>query len=168
VLASCLAGIATLAFVQRRRYEPARYGAALAVAAIVAGWGLARWPTILPGLTVDNAAAGHDTLVSLVVAVVAGGLILFPALVLLFRLTLVGRFRAAEVSGPAVAAAPPDRTHTRAIGRAAVACLIVGTGLLTVADTGWAHGVGVTCLLAFVVLAFDAILLPALDVGDRT
>jgi cytochrome d ubiquinol oxidase subunit II len=83
VIASALAGSATLALVYRRRYEPARYGAALAVAAIVAGWALSRWPTILPGLNVDQAAAGHDTLVAIIVAVLAGAAIVFPSLALL-------------------------------------------------------------------------------------
>src|SRR5581483_11401394 len=69
VIVSGLAGLTTLTLIQRRRYEPARYSGALAVAAITAGWALARWPTILPGLTVDQAAAGHDTLVCIVVAV---------------------------------------------------------------------------------------------------
>src|SRR5262249_4149634 len=58
VVVSGIAGVTTLALVYLRRYEPARYGAALAVASITAGWALARWPTILPGLTVDQAAAG--------------------------------------------------------------------------------------------------------------
>jgi hypothetical protein len=38
--------------------------------------------------------------------------------------------------------------------------LIVGFGLLTVADTGWAHAVGVTALFAFMVAGFLA-LVPA-------
>ena len=41
--------------------------------------------------------------------------------------------------------------------RAAVACLIVGFGLLTVADAGWAHAVGVTALFAFMVTGFLAL-----------
>src|SRR5262249_30725878 len=61
VIVSGLGGIATLAFVHRRRYETARYSAALAVAAITAGWALSRWPTLLLDLTVYQAAAGHDT-----------------------------------------------------------------------------------------------------------
>src|ERR1700722_1328741 len=73
VIVSALAGLAALGVVFERRYEMARYAASLAVAAIIAGWALARWPTILPNLTVDQAAAGHDTLVSVVVVVLAGG-----------------------------------------------------------------------------------------------
>src|ERR1700733_2889077 len=59
VIVSGLAGLATLLLVYRRRYQLARYAASLAVAAIVAGWALSRWPTILPNLSVHQAAAGH-------------------------------------------------------------------------------------------------------------
>jgi len=62
-------GVGTLALVWWRRFEWARYGGALAVAAVVAGWAFARYPTLLPGLSVSRAAAPHDTLVTLVVAV---------------------------------------------------------------------------------------------------
>ena len=96
MIVSFLAGLAALSLVYGRRYEPARYCAAVAVAAIVAGWALARWPTILPGLTVGQAAAGHDTLVWVTVCVLVGSVILFPSLAFLFRLALAGRFQAAE------------------------------------------------------------------------
>jgi hypothetical protein len=33
---------------------------------------------------------------------------------------------------------------------------LAGVGLLTLAEAGWAHGVGVTALLAFVLLGFLA------------
>jgi cytochrome bd ubiquinol oxidase subunit II len=160
VIASALAGAATLVLVYRRHYEPARYGAALAVAAVVAGWALARWPTILPGLTVDQAAAGHDTLVSVVVVVLAGGLIVFPALAYLFRLELSGRFMGEEQPAPAVGGPTRHRFAPRLLVRAAGACLVAGFGFLTVADAPWAHAIGVVCLLAFVPLAFCAIAFP--------
>jgi len=163
VIVSGLAGITTLVLVYRRRHEPARYVAGLAVAAIIAGWALSRWPTILPGLTVDEAAAGHDTLVCVIVAVLVGAVLLFPSLALLFRLTLAGRFRAPE---PAVTESKPTKpgpTHIRLLARLAVACLIAGFGLLTVAEAAWAHALGVVSLLSFVVFAFGAIVVPALD-----
>ena len=168
VIVSALAGAATIALVYRRRYEPARYSAALAVAAIVAGWALARWPTILPGLTVDQAAAGHDTLVAIVVAVLAGGAIVFPALALLFRLTLTGRFGVAQTPAPVPAPREQGRPRVapRLLVRAAAACLIAGFGLLTVAEASWAHAIGVVCLIAFIPIAFCAIVLPA--VGEET
>ncbi|MCW2977961.1 MAG: Cytochrome bd-type quinol oxidase subunit 2-like protein [Actinomycetia bacterium] len=157
VIVSAVAGLATLALVYRRRFEAARYTAALAVAAVVAGWALAQWPTILPGLDVREAAAPHDTLVAVVVAVLGGGAIVFPSLALLFRLALAGRF---DQSSPASAARPVrSRREVRPalLVRTAVACLIVGFGLLTVANAAWAHAVGVTALFAFMVAGFLAL-----------
>jgi len=91
LIVSALAGAATLALVWGRRFEPARYTAALAVAAIVAGWALAQSPQLLPGLTVKQAAAPHDTQVAVVVAILAGAALLGPSLVTLFRLALGGQ-----------------------------------------------------------------------------
>jgi len=168
VIVSGLAGIATLVLVYRRRYEPARYVAALAVAAIIAGWALSRWPTILSGLTVDQAAAGHDTLVCVIVAVLVGAVIIFPALALLFRLTLAGRFRTPELPPSDGKTATHGEWNRRLLARLAVACLIAGFGLLTVAETGWAHAVGVFCLFGFIVSAFGAIAVPAVDQNSTT
>jgi cytochrome bd ubiquinol oxidase subunit II len=165
VIVSLLAGATTLVLVYRRRYEAARYAAAIAVAAIVVGWALARWPTILPGLSIRQAAAGHATLVWLVVCVVCGGLILFPALALLFRLTLTGRF---SRSGPMSPPRQPESLSLAGIGvlaRAALACLIAGVALLNGADAGWAHAIGVVSLLGFVLFGFRAVVFTALRDG---
>jgi cytochrome d ubiquinol oxidase subunit II len=92
VIVSALAGVATLAFEWRERFELARYTAAAAVGAIVAGWGFAQEPYLLPpGLTLEEAAAPDATLTALVVAALAGLALLVPALVWLFRLALSGR-----------------------------------------------------------------------------
>jgi cytochrome bd ubiquinol oxidase subunit II len=157
-IVSFAAGVATLALVYGRRYEFARYCAALAVAAIVAGWALARWPTILPGLTIDQAAAGHDTLVWVVVCVLGGTVILFPSLAVLFRLALAGRFQAAENTVPDEIAQPLRAIRPGLLARLAVALLIAGFGLLNVANADWAHAVGVVCLLCFVLVGFRAII----------
>ena len=45
---------------------------------------------LLRGLSIGQAAAPHDTLVAVTVAVLAGGAILFPSLGLLFGLVLGG------------------------------------------------------------------------------
>jgi cytochrome d ubiquinol oxidase subunit II len=156
MIASVLAGAATLGLVWGRRFEAARYSAALAVAAVIGGWALARYPTLLPGLSVHQAAASHDSLVTLVVAVIGGAVILFPSLGLLFRLTLSGRFdpHSDEVR-PGAAAAQALRPALGA--RLAVALLIVGVGLLNVATAPWAHGIGVVSLFGFMVVAFFAV-----------
>ena len=156
VIVSLLAGAVTLILVGASRFNAARFTGALAVAAIVAGWALARWPTILPGLTVDTAAAGHDTLVWTVAAVLAGGAILFPSLGVLFGLALSGRFEAAELR-PSRPAAGSPRPKFRSPARASGACLIAGIGLLNLTDASWSHAVGVLCMLGFVLLAFLAI-----------
>jgi cytochrome d ubiquinol oxidase subunit II len=159
LIASGLAGLATLVLVWRRRYELARFSAAAAVAAIVAGWALAQQPTLLPGLTVQQAAAPHDTLVAVIVAVLAGIPILLPSLALLFGLVLRGHFDRERPQ----AWQPPGRgavlraSRPGLVARTAFACLIAGFGLLNVAEAGWAHAVGVVLLLAFIVLGFLAI-----------
>jgi cytochrome d ubiquinol oxidase subunit II len=160
LIVSAAAGVATLALVAVRRFEPARYSAALAVAAIVAGWALAQKPLLLPGLTIAHAAAPHDTLVLVTVAVLAGAAILFPSLGLLFALVLRGTL------GPGQRSVADDRgalgglvgaVRPGLMARAAAACLLAGIGLLTFADAPWAHGVGVASLLAFVVLGAIAV-----------
>jgi cytochrome d ubiquinol oxidase subunit II len=165
VIVSFLAGVTTRALVWRRRFDAARFGAAVAVASIIAGWALARWPTILPGLTIDNGASGHDTLVWIVVSVLVGGAITFASLGLLFGLTLTGRFQAEERSasgGIARRATFGPRWATRA----AVSCFIAGIGLLTFAEAAWAHAIGVVCLFGFIIAAFLAIV--PLALADHT
>lgn len=159
MIVSGLAGIATLALVRSRRFEPARYTGALAVAAVVAGWAIARWPVLLPGLTVDRAAAPHDTLVAVVIAVLGGGVLLFPSLALLFTITVrggIGRDRDESRLGDAGGLRGPLRESASA-PRVAVALLIVGVGMLNAADASWAHLIGVLALFGFVVAGFVAL-----------
>jgi cytochrome d ubiquinol oxidase subunit II len=156
LIVSALAGAATMALVWRRRYGLARVGASAAVAAVVAGWALAQQPVVLPGLTIAQAAAPHETLVAMTIAVVAGAVVLFPSLGLLFSLVLRGRFdeaRPAEApvrrSGDVLRASRPGL-----LMRSALACLLAGVGFLNVADAGWAHAIGVAAFVAFIVLGF--------------
>jgi len=161
LIVSIAAGSATLALVWRRRYEPARYGAAVAVAAVIAGWALAQSPLLLPGLTVKAAAAPRETLVAIVVAVVAGAVVLLPSLGWLFKLVLSGGFDQGEKQQTRPPARDLLRTTTHGLAaRVAIALLIVGFGLTTIADSPWAHAVGVTSLLLFVALAFPWALPP--------
>jgi cytochrome d ubiquinol oxidase subunit II len=164
LIASIVAGCATLALVWWKRYEASRYTAALAVAAIVAGWALAQSPIFLEGLTVREAAAGRDTLVAVTVAVLAGAAILFPSLALLFRLVLSGGVGRGESQAEQLQPAPARPLLTALapglLPRLAIACLVAGIGFLTVADAAWAHTLGVFCLFAFIVAAFPAALPP--------
>jgi len=92
IIVSALAGIATLALVWTERFDIARGTAALAVAAVIAGWVLANEPDLLPGqLTIDAAAAANATLTALVVSIGLGLVILLPSLYYLYGLVLRGR-----------------------------------------------------------------------------
>ena len=92
VCVSAVAGVVTLGLELRRRFEWARYAAALSVVSIVAGWAFAQRPYLLPGhLTLDAAAASDATLVALLISGALGMLLLAPALWYLFRLVLRGR-----------------------------------------------------------------------------
>ncbi|HEX2409590.1 MAG TPA: cytochrome d ubiquinol oxidase subunit II [Solirubrobacteraceae bacterium] len=92
VIASALAGTATLALVWRERFGVARFTAALAVVCIVVGWALAQDPYLLPPeLTLDEAAASDATLSAVLIGVGLGMIILAPSLWLLYHLVLQGR-----------------------------------------------------------------------------
>jgi cytochrome d ubiquinol oxidase subunit II len=89
--------------------------------------------------------------------VLGGGAIVFPSLALLFRLTLAGRFDQGRPAQEARPARVREEASPALLVRVAVACLIVGFGLLTVANAAWAHALGVTALFAFVVAGFLAL-----------
>jgi cytochrome d ubiquinol oxidase subunit II len=91
VLLSGAAGVATLAFVAARRFEPARYAAAGAVTCVVVGWAAAQSPDLIPGhLSLDDAAASDAVLSALLISFAVGAVVLVPSLVLLYRLFLRG------------------------------------------------------------------------------
>jgi cytochrome d ubiquinol oxidase subunit II len=72
---------------RRHARRSTRALAALAVAAIVWGWGVAQYPYLLPeSLTIDQAAGAQATLLWLVVVVVFAVLLVVPSLVLVYRL----------------------------------------------------------------------------------
>jgi cytochrome d ubiquinol oxidase subunit II len=158
LIVSAVAGAATFVLERRRRYELARVGGSLAVAAVVAGWALAQKPVILPGLTIEQAAAPDATLVAVIVAVVAGAVVLFPSLGLLFSLVLRGRFdEARPVTVPVRSGDVLRASRGGLLLRGALACLVAGFGFLNVAEAGWAHAIGVVAFVGFVVLAFLAL-----------
>ena len=159
LLTSVAGGITTLVLVGGRRFEAARYSAAVAVAAIIAGWALAQQPTFLPGLTIEEAAAGEATLVATLVGIAVGLSIVLPSLYLLFRLMLHGRF---DPGAPATDVAPVtagrDRA-TRGVGGATAACLFAGIGLVLFGGD-LASAIGAVVLLAFCALGTAALLQP--------
>jgi cytochrome bd ubiquinol oxidase subunit II len=156
VLASVAAGAATLLFVVRRRLEAARWSAAVAVGTIVAGWALAQRPQLLPGLTVDQAAAGDATLITLLVSLAIGAVILIPSLVLLFGMVVRGRFDEGpdELGSLEHAVHVPDASGQpaaepeRRVAVAAGVCAAVGVPLTIISDGGAPLALGVVLLLA--------------------
>src|SRR5918997_2972915 len=134
VALSLLAGAGTLALVYGWHLDAARGSAAVAVAALVGGWALAQNPVLLPGLTVREAAAPDNGQALLVISILAGGLILFPSLALLFRLVLRGAFRAEPVIERGAPLAGPSRglAATLTATRLAGACFAIGAIFLVV------------------------------------
>lgn len=84
---SVLCGAGALLLLVRRAPRGARVLAALAVASIIGGWGVAQWPYILPEtLTFADAAAPAGTLTALLVATAAAVVIVVPGFALLYLL----------------------------------------------------------------------------------
>jgi cytochrome bd ubiquinol oxidase subunit II len=164
VLVSALAGVATLGLVHARRYEPARVSAALAVAAIVAGWGIAQSPALLPGLTIEEAAAGRPTLWALLISIAAGLVILVPSLVLLYGLVLRGRFDAGLLNEHE-APRPREPRASRGLAPVVVALLVAGVAL-TLFTEGFGLAVGVLSLAGFIALGAIELLRPDRLAGD--
>jgi cytochrome bd ubiquinol oxidase subunit II len=94
-------GLAVLILLAIGRLTGVRAIAALGVAAVVWGWGVAQYPVLLPGTTVtlSNAGAPNDTLVALVVLFIAAVLLIGPAFVLLFILQSRRLLRGHEDAG---------------------------------------------------------------------
>jgi cytochrome bd ubiquinol oxidase subunit II len=157
VVGSAVAGLATLELVRRSRFEAARYGAATAVAAVIVGWALAQRPELLPGLSVEEAAADRPVLVATLVGVAIGAVVLVPSLALLFGLVLRGRFDREAAPEEVVPEAVRISPRPRPLVAFAVLALIVGVPLTVIAEGGPLQAVGVAALLAFVALGSVAL-----------
>jgi cytochrome d ubiquinol oxidase subunit II len=165
VVVSGVAGVLTLVLVWRSSFGPARASAALAVAAVIAGWAAAQEPQLLPGLTVRAAAAGRATLIATIIGVAVGAAVLVPALALLYTLVLRGRLDTAASSASSVPSVPLVARGGRiAVGRPAwafaVVTLVAGVGLLVFAGPSWALGIGALLLVACAVTVFALTAVP--------
>jgi cytochrome d ubiquinol oxidase subunit II len=156
------------------RFGPARASAALAVAAVIAGWAAAQSPLLLPGLTVAEAAAGRSTLIATIIAVAAGAVVLVPSLFVLYSLVLRGRLdtvAAADAGAAGDAGASAGEVRSGAVGgwsprdplagAFAVVTMVAGAGLLVFADPAWAHAIGAAALIACAVTVFGLASRPA-------
>ena len=180
VVVSALAGVVTMVLVFARRFGPARASAALAVAAVIAGWAAAQSPFVLPGLTVAEAAAGRSTLIATIVGVAVGAVVLVPSLAVLYSLVLRGRLDTAVVSDSGAvsdAGAAGSGEVPRAAGRRsprvslaagfAVVTLVAGIGLLVFAEPAWANGLGAVALIACAVTVFALASRPITELAGR-
>jgi cytochrome d ubiquinol oxidase subunit II len=64
----------------RRSFLAVRLSAALAVTALLWGWGIGQYPEILPGATVDEVAATESVLSANLIAIVVAGILVIPSL----------------------------------------------------------------------------------------
>lgn len=79
------AGLSSLVVLWRRWWVLAPPAAAGAVALVIGAWGAVQYPYfVLPGVKIEDVAAGHETLLAFLVALPIGALILVPSLVLLY------------------------------------------------------------------------------------
>jgi cytochrome d ubiquinol oxidase subunit II len=85
---SIVGGVLALVLLARRAYVAARLGAVVAVAAVVAGWGVAQYPWLLVDQTrIADGAGAAATLHALLVVVGIAAVVVVPPLAYLFRLT---------------------------------------------------------------------------------
>ncbi len=85
-LATAVAAVGAFAALFARRLRLARVLAAAQLALIVLGWGASQYPyLVVPDVTLAGASAPRATQVAVLWALAAGGVLLFPALYVLFR-----------------------------------------------------------------------------------
>jgi cytochrome bd ubiquinol oxidase subunit II len=134
VVVAGVCGLAVLALLSVGRPKGTRVIAALGVAAVIWGWGVAQYPMVLPGsgLTLNNSGATDNTFVALVVVTILAVVLVVPSFVLLFilqhrqmlgevghgALPAVGRHRNTEP--PAYPRQPPNKNVVRAVETAVV------------------------------------------------
>jgi cytochrome bd ubiquinol oxidase subunit II len=104
VILAGVCGLAVLALVAIRRFTVVRAIAALGVAAVVWGWGVAQYPVLLPGtaVTLTSAGAPQATFDALIVLFVIAVLLVGPSFALLYNLQ--GRRLLADEPAPATSA----------------------------------------------------------------
>lgn len=160
VIASVIAGVASLILVAAYQFAVARVSAAIAASCLILGWAIAQSPQFLPGLTVEQAAAPRTTLIAVLIAVLASVVLIAPSLGLLFTLTLRGRLEYGE-EAPVDRRSPPRHTaagrHRVTYLSAAAACLVLTLGFLSLGEAGWQHVIGVAALVCCAVLTFRQI-----------
>ena len=87
VVASAVGGMLSLFFVYEYRFVLAMLCSAIAVSAVIIGWGVAQYPMIVaPNLNAFDVAAPKNVLWLMLYVIALGSIVLLPALLYLFRL----------------------------------------------------------------------------------
>jgi cytochrome d ubiquinol oxidase subunit II len=88
VIVAAVCGLAVLVLLAVGRTRGLRFLAALGVAAVVWGWGVAQYPVVLPGteLTLSHGGAPASTLDAVVIVFIVAALLIGPSFALLFTL----------------------------------------------------------------------------------
>jgi cytochrome bd ubiquinol oxidase subunit II len=88
VVVAGVCGLAVFALLAVSRPKEARGVAALGVAAVVWGWGVAQYPVLLPGtgVTLSNAGAPEATMIAIIVVFIAAVVLVGPSFALLYAL----------------------------------------------------------------------------------
>ncbi len=106
VIVSGLGGLAAMWFLRQGEPGRARVPAAIAVVAIVVGWGAGQYPWILVDtIEIDEAAGARSTLWGLIIAFVFAGTVAVPPLIWMLRLSGVGSLSVGE--------ARPDSSYAK-------------------------------------------------------
>jgi cytochrome d ubiquinol oxidase subunit II len=124
VVLAAVCGVVVLVLSGRRTWV--RVVAALGVAAVVWGWGVAQYPVLLPGtgVTLTSAGAPPDTYTALVVLFIVAVVLLVPSFGLLF--TLQGRRLLSEGSSSGGAPSPARRAAAEERPGAATRAAVLG------------------------------------------
>lgn len=111
VILAGVCGLVVLAMLTFGRTRGVRVIAALGVAAVIWGWGVAQYPVLLPGTAVSltDAGAPHATLVALIVLFAAVVVIIGPSFAVLFTLQHRRLLRGDEPGPPAAANGPTNK-----------------------------------------------------------
>ncbi|MGP3961591.1 cytochrome d ubiquinol oxidase subunit II [Nonomuraea sp. 3N208] len=80
LLLSVVAGLASLVLLWRRAYLAVRVTAALAVTGLLWGWGVGQYPSLLPGVSLADAAATDTVLAASLGSLAVGAVLLLPSL----------------------------------------------------------------------------------------
>ena len=150
VIVSVVAGGAALVLIVLRRVWLLRIAAAIAVTAVVAAWGLAQYPYLLPGtLTLAEGSAPVASLRSELVVMVLAALLVVPSFAYLYWLQQHGQLEVTEssqeleraVAAETAATTPAPDSRRDRHGHPVVTTVVVGAAVLELARdaAGWAR-----------------------------